>query len=98
MPENFIQEIFTQFTVWLVLGISGTIGTSLFAYFRSLKKCQMETKAQVNKLSKRTFRQSQAQLTTAAAIDRLVKKLHEEEGINLLDEVNRQIRDEHGNL
>lgn len=98
MAEDFITSIFMEFTTWLVIAISAVIGTSVFAYFKSLKKCQMETSSNVDKLNKRSFRQSQAILQLASSIDKQSKRLHADDPTDLLDDVSRTLRDEAGNL
>ncbi|MCV0398545.1 MAG: hypothetical protein K5785_00965 [Nitrosarchaeum sp.] len=95
--SDVITAVLVQFSVWIVLGIAGTIGASLFAYFRSVKKCQMETNKEVDKISKRTFRQSQSILLIASAIDNSMIRNHNEQS-TLKNDVSTALRDENGNL
>jgi len=57
---ELFDAIFVEFAIWITLGIAGIIGAFVLAYIRSIKQCQMETAMEVDKLNKRSFRQSQA--------------------------------------
>lgn len=96
--SEIFDAIFVEFAVWTYLGIFGAIVTTVLAYFRSVKQCQIKTSEDVDKLSKRTFRQSKALLSMASAIDKQTNRLHEDEDSTLLEDIQRDLEDENGNL
>ena len=94
---ELFDTLFVEFAVFTFLGIIGAIGSSILLYFRSVKQCQRETAVEVDKLSKRSFRQSQAILTIASAIDNSIIRNHDEPS-TLRTDVNTELRDENNNL
>ncbi len=84
MEYSFIEMAF------LALAIGGPIFATIYAWFRTIKKC-------VDKNNKRTFRQSQATIIMAKRLDYIFEQEHGK-NLNLANEVEQLLRDAEGNL
>ena len=69
------------------------IAGAIFVFFKAKIKC-------VDKIEKRTFRQSKGMLNMAANLDTITNRLHPEEkdNSNFYEQMERDLKDENGNL
>lgn len=93
MPELLLQAALIAFGVVL-----SVIGTLIVYYVKKRALCAEVQAQHLDKLDKRTFRQSQAMEQMAAQQDKVTNKYHPDAQSNLAETVGRILRDEKGDL
>lgn len=93
MPELLLSAALIAFGAVL-----SVIGALIVYYVKKRALCAEAQARHMDKLDKRTFRQSQAMEQMAAQQDKITNKYHPDADSNIADTVGRLLRDENGDL
>lgn len=88
---EYIDSFFEEF----ILVIAASAGTTVFAYFRSIRNKQIENALELNKIHQRSWRIEKAILLLAKLTAKQTKQAHPEIDTSSLEEVVKEmIKDE----
>jgi len=85
--DEYIGSFFEEF----ILIIAATAGTTIFAYFRSIRNKQIENALALNKIHQRSWRIEKSILMLAKLTANQTKQAHPEIDTSSLEEVVREL-------
>jgi len=85
--DEYIDSFFEEF----LLIIAATAGTTIFAYFRSIRNKQIENASALNRIHHRSWQIEKAILMLAKLTAKQTKQAHPEIDTSSLEEVVREL-------
>ena len=90
MIDQYIDAFFEEF----ILAIAATAGTTVFAYFRSIRNKQIHNTSELSKLSQRAWRIEKTMLLLAKLTASQTKQAHPEIDTSSLENIVKDMMQE----